>query len=182
MGLQGPSGAGKSLLLRAIADLDPRSGSLSLGGINADSIPAPHWRKMIGLLPAESGWWFDLVGDHFQDFSGIDETMLADLGFDRSVKDWQVSRLSTGERQQMAILRLLQNRPACLLLDEPTASLDQHSVVKVEQLLRNYGRDNQAPLIWISHDPTQLDRVCRWRMTMEKGGHLLIPEEVASER
>lgn len=182
MGLQGPSGAGKSLLLRAIADLDPRSGSLSLGSINADSIPAPHWRKMIGLLPAESGWWFDLVGDHFQDFSGIDETMLADLGFDRSVKDWQVSRLSTGERQRMAILRLLQNRPACLLLDEPTASLDQHSVVKVEQLLRNYGRDNQAPLIWISHDPTQLDRVCHRRMTMEKGGHLLIPEEVASER
>ena len=182
MGLQGASGAGKSLLLRAIADLDPRTGTLLLGGIDADSIPAHHWRKMIGLLPAESGWWLDLVGEHFQDFAHIDLQLLADLGFDPSVKDWEVSRLSTGERQRMAILRLLHNKPACLLLDEPTASLDQQSVARVEQLLCTYGRDNQAPVIWISHDPAQLDRVCDRRMTMEKGGNLRVLEEVGNER
>ncbi len=178
LGLQGASGAGKSLLLRAVADLDQRTGFLALGGINADSIPAPHWRKMVGLLPAESGWWLDLVGDHFQAFDRIDQQTLASLGFDRSVKDWQVSRLSTGERQRMAILRLLENRPACLLLDEPTASLDPRSVAKVEALLCAYGREHQAPLVWISHDPDQLDRVCSRRMTMEKGGHLLVHQEV----
>ncbi|MDD2464556.1 MAG: ATP-binding cassette domain-containing protein [Desulfobulbus sp.] len=182
MGLHGASGAGKSLLLRAIADLDPRTGSLSLGGVDADSISAPHWRKMVGLLPAESGWWLDLVGDHFQDFADIDEALLNQLGFDHSVKNWQVSRLSTGERQRMSILRLLHNKPSCLLLDEPTASLDQHSVAKAEQLFCSYGRDNQAPLIWVSHDPAQLDRVCSRKMTMEKGGHLLVPEEAANER
>lgn len=182
MGLQGASGAGKSLLLRAVADLDPRTGSLSLGGIDADAIPAPHWRRMIGLLPAESGWWLDLVGDHFLDFSCVDEAMLADLGFDRSVKDWQVSRLSSGERQRMALVRLLHNQPTCLLLDEPTASLDQHSVAKVERLLCDYALNNQAPMIWVSHDPGQLERVCNRRMTMEKGGRLLVPAEAVHER
>jgi len=180
MGLQGVSGAGKSLLLRAVADLDPRTGSLSLGGIDADSIPAPYWRKMVGLLPAESGWWRDLVGEHFHDFAGIDQQTLATLGFDHSIKDWQVSRLSTGERQRMAILRLLHNKPACLLLDEPTASLDQRSVANVEALLCTYGRDNQAPLIWVSHDLAQLQRVCGRRMTMEKGGQLIVAGETSS--
>ncbi len=182
MGLEGASGAGKSLLLRAVADLDPRTGTLSLGGINADSIAAPLWRKMVGLLPAESGWWLDLVGDHFQDFDSIGDEMLALLGFDRTVKEWQVNRLSTGERQRMAILRLLHNKPVCLLLDEPTASLDQQTVTKVETLLRNYGRDNQAPMIWVSHDPGQLDRVCHRRMTMEKGGQLIVTGEAGDER
>ena len=177
MGLQGDSGAGKSLLLRALADLDPRTGTLSVGGINADSIPAPHWRRMVGLLPAESGWWLDLVGEHFHDFDSIDEQTLESLGFDRTVRNWQVSRLSTGERQRMAILRLLHNQPACLLLDEPTASLDPHAVARVEALLSSYGKNNQAPLIWVSHDPDQLDRVCSRRMTMKKGGNLMVSGE-----
>jgi len=176
IGLEGASGAGKSRLLRAVADLDPRTGHLVLGGVDADTVSAPQWRRMIGLLPAESGWWLDLVGDHFHDFATLDPEMLADLGFEPSVQDWQVSRLSTGERQRMAILRLLVNRPSCLLLDEPTASLDPRAVEKVEELLCAYGDENQAPIIWISHDSEQLNRVSRRRLRMEKGGHLLVPE------
>lgn len=182
LGLQGPSGAGKSLLLRAVADLDPRTGTLALGGINADSISAPHWRRMAGLLPAESGWWFDLVGDHFEDFDRVDATMLAELGFDCSVKDWRVSRLSTGERQRLAIARLLHIQPSCLLLDEPTASVDQLAAARVERLLCNYGTTHQAPLLWVSHDPDQLERVCTRRMTMVEGGRLTLPGETADER
>lgn len=182
LGLQGPSGAGKSLLLRAVADLDPRTGTLALGDIDADSIPAPRWRRMAGLLPAESGWWLDRVGDHFEDFDRVDGTMLAELGFDHSVKDWLVSRLSTGERQRLAIARLLHNQPACLLLDEPTASLDQQAVARVERLLRGYGTTHQAPLLWVSHDPDQLGRVCTRRMTMDKGGRLTSSGEKGDER
>jgi ABC-type bacteriocin/lantibiotic exporters, contain an N-terminal double-glycine peptidase domain len=119
VGLQGASGAGKSLLLRAIVDLDPRTGKLRLGGIDADRVPAPQWRRLVGLLPAESGWWLDRVGEHFADFRSVDDAILAAVGFDRSVGNWQVSRLSTGERQRLAIVRLLANSPQCLLLDEP---------------------------------------------------------------
>lgn len=176
VGLQGASGAGKSLLLRALADLDPRSGSLLLGGVDADTLAAPQWRRLVGLLPAESGWWLDDVAAHFSDFAAVDETLLAALGFERSVGDWQVSRLSTGERQRMAIVRLLHNHPGCLLLDEPTASLDHAMVARAERLLLDYAAEQQAPMLWVSHDPAQLDRVCHRRMTMERGGHLLVED------
>ncbi len=179
VGVQGASGAGKSLLLRALVDLDPRSGTLMLGGVDADTLTGPQWRRQVGLLPAESGWWLDGVGAHFSDFSAVDAQLLATLGFERSVGDWQVSRLSTGERQRLAIVRLLSNQPACLLLDEPTASLDHDMVARVEQLLLHYAADNQAPLLWVSHDAAQLERVCNRRMTMERGGRLLVEESHA---
>ena len=176
VGLQGASGAGKSLLLRALADLDPRSGSLLLGGVDADTLSGPQWRRLIGLLPAESGWWLDGVAEHFSDFAAVDDGQLASLGFERSVGDWQVSRLSTGERQRLAILRLLANQPGCLLLDEPTASLDHDMVSRVERLLLDYAATQQAPILWVSHDPAQLDRVCSRRLSMERGGQLLVEE------
>lgn len=173
VGLQGASGAGKSLLLRAIADLNPRTGSMQLGTVNADAVEAPAWRRLVGLLPAESGWWLDRVGDHFADFEAIDEDTLATIGFDRSVRNWQISRLSTGEKQRLAVVRLLQNQPQCLLLDEPTASLDQCSVTRVEELLVTYGRAHAAPILWVSHDPAQLGRVSHHRFLMESDGRLV---------
>ena len=176
VGLQGASGAGKSLLLRALTDLDPRSGTLLLGGVDADTLSGPQWRRLIGLLPAESGWWLDGVAEHFSDFATVDDGLLASLGFERSVGDWQISRLSTGERQRLAILRLLANQPGCLLLDEPTASLDHDMVTRVEHLLLTYASTHQAPLLWVSHDPAQLDRVCSQRLTMERGGRLLMED------
>lgn len=173
VGLAGASGAGKSLLLRALADLDPRTGVMQLGDVNADAVTGPQWRRLVGLLPAESGWWLDRVGEHFTDFAAIDEQTLAAVGFDRSVQDWQVSRLSTGERQRLAIIRLLANEPQCLLLDEPTASLDLESVGRVENLLLRYGADRQAPMLWVSHDPAQLERVSRRGLRIESAGLLV---------
>ena len=170
--VQGASGAGKSLLLRAIADLDLRSGIVQLGDVSIDSVTGPAWRRLVGMLPAESGWWRDLAGEHFAGFDLIEESTLAMLGFDRSVANWQVSRLSTGEKQRLAILRLLNNQPQCLLLDEPTASLDQQSVEHVEQLLLTYGQQHQAPILWVSHDPAQLARVSEHRLLIGPGGHL----------
>jgi len=175
VGLQGSSGAGKSLLLRAIADLDPRTGHLQLGELDADAVAAPVWRRAVALLPAESGWWLDLVGEHFADFSTVADDLLAAVGFDRSVRGWQVSRLSTGEKQRLAIVRLLHQRPRCLLLDEPTASLDQDLVARVETLLRTYARTHRAPMLWVSHDPAQLARVSDHRLVLTDSGLLVDP-------
>ena len=179
VGLRGASGAGKSLLLRAIADLDPRTGSMQLGDIKADAVAAPSWRRAVGLLPAESGWWLDQVGDHFTDFDTVDVNLLAAVGFDRSVQNWQISRLSTGEKQRLAIVRLLHQQPQCLLLDEPTASLDQALVTRVEDLLTTYGRIHNAPMLWVSHDPAQLARVSQHCLFMASDG-LLIDEKVTA--
>ena len=158
-GLQGASGAGKTLLLRAIADLDPHQGQVRLGDMICEKVSAPIWRKTVAMLPAESFWWFDAVGDHFQVPVQDIEEPLQQLGFEPDVLNWEVSRLSTGEKQRLAIVRLLQNTPRALLLDEPTASLDAENIERTETLLVDYCRQQQAPLLWVSHDTQQLERV-----------------------
>jgi ABC-type iron transport system FetAB ATPase subunit len=172
VGLQGASGSGKTLLLRAIADLDPHGGTMRLEQMECADIPAPLWRKSVAMLPAESFWWQDVVKEHFQNFSAIPKDYLVQLGFVPEVGGWQVSRLSTGEKQRLAILRMLENRPGALLLDEPTASLDAVNITNVEQLLLGYGRDNNVPLLWVSHDPDQLARVADRCLYMHTDGKL----------
>lgn len=164
VGLSGPSGEGKSLLLRAMADLIPHSGKIHLDGEECDHINPAQWRRRVGLLLAESHWWSDRVGDHF---SGPDMAMVTALGFGEAVFDWQVSRCSSGEKQRLALLRLLANQPQVLLLDEPTASLDPASVRRVESLIEKYRHEHGAPVLWVSHDPVQLGRVAGRQLRLE---------------
>jgi ABC-type iron transport system FetAB ATPase subunit len=125
-----------------------------LDDVESQTVEAPQWRKMMGLLPAESQWWHDTVGPHFRGVPGG----LQELGFDDNVMGWTVSRLSTGERQRLALLRLLANRPQALLLDEPTASLDTENVSQAEKLIARYREETKAPVIWVTHDPHQAKR------------------------
>lgn len=169
-GIRGKSGSGKTLLLRAIADLDPRTGKMALGGTDCDRTEAPQWRKMVGMLPAESGWWYDSIGEHFV---ALDDKIIQAakrLGFDRDVFRWEVRRLSTGEKQRLALLRLLVNEPEALLLDEPTASLDAENTDRVEKMLTGYYRRKNIPVIWVSHDLEQLGRVAGRILLMQPDG------------
>jgi putative ABC transport system ATP-binding protein len=152
----GRSGSGKSLLLRAIADLDPNQGEVRLGEVRRSALSAPQWRHLVAYLPPESHWWLDTVRGHAADWP---LPQLEQLGFDPQVLDWEISRLSTGERQRLSIVRALARQPRALLLDEPTANLDQTSVLAVEQLLKDYQAQHQAPMVWVSHDPAQRQRI-----------------------
>ncbi len=157
--LQGASGSGKSLLLRAIADLDEHQGNLLLDGIACNTIPAPQWRQQVALLPAESHWWHDEVGAHFGSSEDIHSEYFDTLGFSAEALNWQVSRLSSGEKQRLALARTLINQPRVLLLDEPTASLDAANISIMEKLIADYRQQTQAAVLWISHDPAQTARV-----------------------
>jgi len=154
--LRGPSGSGKSLLLRAIADMDPHQGQVLLDNMPYQHIPAPVWRKKVCLVPVESQWWHDTVGAHF---SGDDCPYLEALGFDKNVLGWQINRLSSGEKQRLALARALMNKPQVLLLDEATASLDRKNTDAVEQIVKQYQQETGAAIIWVSHDDSQVDRV-----------------------
>lgn len=164
--LSGPSGAGKSLLLRAIADLDRHEGEVWLGETPCNAVRGHEWRRKVGLLAAESQWWGDTVGEHFD---SLDESLLSALGFSAAVMQWQVSNCSTGERQRLALLRLLQNEPEVLLLDEPTASLDTENVTRVECLLDTLCKERGLALLWVSHDSAQMQRIADRRLQLTEG-------------
>jgi ABC-type sulfate/molybdate transport systems ATPase subunit len=166
VGITGPSGSGKSLLLRAVADMEERGGRIFLGDQDVDALSGPQWRRRVGLLPAESAWWFDSVGAHF---NGFDPAGLQELGFSPAVMDWEVSRLSSGERQRLGLIRLLSRQPRALLLDEPTANLDAENTGRAESLLRAYQQRHQVPLIWVSHDQAQLKRVADRCFVFDQG-------------
>ena len=72
---------------------------------------------------------------------------------------WPLTRCSSGEKQRLAILRLLANKPRVLLLDEPTANLDAENTDKVESLIADYLANHNAMAIWVSHNHAQLRRV-----------------------
>lgn len=163
--LTGPSGAGKSLLLRSLADLDSHGGEVFLGETSCSSIPAHLWRRKVGFLAAESRWWRETVGEHFNS-RAMD---FGELGFEGSVMDWSVERLSSGERQRLALLRLLDRKPSALLLDEPTANLDPENAERVERLVARYRRENDAPVLWVCHDRSQAVRVAARTYRLDAG-------------
>ena len=167
LAVRGRSGSGKSLLLRAIADLDPHDGDCWLDGRACQHTPAPQWRQQVRYLPAESGWWSDRVGDHFIDWAAV-EPLLKPLGLGGDVHDWPVARLSTGERQRLALVRALNPAPRILLLDEPTSGLDEQAVMAVEQLIARQ-RDNGIGVLWVTHDDRQARRVASQALTVDAG-------------
>lgn len=164
--ISGPSGSGKSLLLRAIADLDPHQGEVYLDDVPSQQMPAPQWRRQVALLSAESQWWAETVGEHFETY---DEAFLQALGFTDKAMSWNIERLSSGEKQRLSLLRALSLKPKVLLLDEPTANLDVASGRAMEQLLQDYLHSAQVAMIWVSHDPVQIERIAKRHFEIEAG-------------
>jgi ABC-type iron transport system FetAB ATPase subunit len=154
--LSGASGSGKSRLLRAIADLDPHGGRIWLGEEEQSGISAHCWRGWVMMVPSESQWWADTVGEHFD---GIAPGGLAALGFEDGALSWPVNRLSSGEKQRLALLRAVARDPRALLLDEPTAHLDDGTARRTERWLCDLTRNRSLPVLWVAHDSDQIGRV-----------------------
>jgi ABC-type iron transport system FetAB ATPase subunit len=165
--LSGASGSGKSLLLRAIADLDPHQGEALLDGQACQSMTPTAWRRQVGLLQAESQWWASTVAEHMTT-AKVPDSWLQRLGLGKDICQRKVAELSTGERQRLALLRLLANQPKALLLDEPTASLDPESTAAMEALIQEYREQYQVPVLWVSHQPEQIKRVASRHLRLEQ--------------
>jgi ABC-type iron transport system FetAB ATPase subunit len=165
VGLSGESGSGKTRLLRAIADMDEHGGQVYEDDVAQDQVRAHEWRRRVALLPAESQWWFDTIEEHFD---AHDEHIKA-LGFESDVMNWHISRCSSGEKQRLSVLRMLSNCPRVLLLDEPTANLDETNAARVEDLVKKYLARHNAIAIWVGHDESQLRRVAQKRYHLSDG-------------
>jgi ABC-type iron transport system FetAB ATPase subunit len=157
--ITGASGSGKSLFLRMIADLDPNDGAVALDERQRSDFTGPEWRRHAPYVAAESAWWADNVEDHFADDQRDAARALATrLGVGAEQFSGPVARLSTGERQRLALVRAFVLASPVLLLDEPTGPLDPEAVGEVEALIAERTVAGTI-IVMVSHDPSQAGRL-----------------------
>ncbi len=167
--LTGPSGAGKSSVLRALVELvSPDAGEVYLDGRKLHAGWIREFRQKVALVFQKPASIAETVGQDLEfarTYGGENplevaeqDAMLERLGIDPGFRDRTFDSLSGGEQQRVQVVRSLTSGPRVVLLDEPTASLDDESERVVEQVLSEYLLDERA-LLWVSHSREQLERI-----------------------
>lgn len=167
--LTGPSGAGKTTLLSLIGALRAlQDGNITVLGTELSGLPMHSLndvRRRIGFIFQDHNLFEALTARQTlkvamklfpgrygrEDYQSKPREILAALGMERHIDD-KPEKLSTGQKQRIAIARALINRPKLILADEPTASLDAVSSDSVMELLHRAARDDGATVIMITHD------------------------------
>lgn len=170
----GPSGAGKTRLLRCLNRLDePTSGRVLVDGVDHRTIDPRQLRRRVGMifqLPAVFAgdvranliYGLDDLGDEelvvALDAAALPAHLLAQ----------DASTLSVGQAQRMCIARALLRRPKCLLLDEPTASLDRDATIAIERLVASLAGEDLA-VVMVTHDLAQATRIAEHALLLVAG-------------
>jgi ABC-2 type transport system ATP-binding protein len=177
-GLIGKNGAGKTTLTKIIATLvQPTSGKVSVNGFDSvkDEIKV---RSLIGLATAEerSFYWrlsceqnllffARLYGMKDREANARILELFAELGLTELAKR-RFSDLSTGNKQRLAVARALLANPPCLLLDEPTHSLDPIAAASMRELIASL---KNVSILLTSHNLTEIEELCNRVAIISKG-------------
>jgi ATP-binding cassette subfamily B protein len=149
--LVGPSGAGKTTLTNLVARLyDPTAGTVRIGGVDLRDADLESLRRTVGVVTQEAHLFNDTIRANMEyaDPAATDEQIWEALGaaqvaevverlpdgLDTVVGD-RGHRLSGGEKQRLALARLLLRAPRVVVLDEATAHLDSESEAAVQRAL-----------------------------------------------
>jgi len=144
--LLGESGCGKTTLLRALAGLDPIQG----GRIEAPRRPAVVFQEH-RLLPWDTLWRNVSLGLPGDDIRERAAAALSEVGLGDRLDDWP-RNLSGGQAQRVALARALVQEPELLLLDEPFASLDALTRIRMHALVKELMRRHQPAVLLVTHD------------------------------
>jgi putative ABC transport system ATP-binding protein len=181
--LVGPSGAGKSTLLRLLNRLaDPDAGTVRYRGRDVRDYDVLALRREVGLMPQLPALLPGTVAENVSYGPGLRsqecdvERALALAGLESAFAQRAAQRLSVGEQQRVMLARALALEPAVLLLDEPTAALDQRARDAVERTLLELRTRLSAALIIVTHDQAQARRLAERIVVLEDGRIVSQPE------
>lgn len=187
LALLGPSGAGKSLALRCLLGLAPTgmkvTGRLLIKDAEVDlsrgrDVAALRGRT-ITLLPQLAAASLDPVRTIGRQLSEVlavrrnredtPERLVALVGLDSGLLSRHPQALSGGQAQRVALALALACRPAVLLADEPTASLDNVAQAELLAVLRAMCAERRIALVLVTHDLAVAARVCRTAVVVDRG-------------
>ena len=179
----GPSGAGKSTLLKLIGGLEPpTSGSIQVHGHRLDQLSArerPYLRRAVGVILQDTHLLYDRSAiDHVLlplAVTGLAPSLarararaaLEKVGLS-SKENTRPIELSGGEQQRLAIARAIVNRPAILIADEPTASLDIDTARRIMSVFKDFNRVGVTTVI-ASHDDALMAEYATRAFKIEPG-------------
>jgi ABC-type lipoprotein export system ATPase subunit len=167
----GRSGSGKTTLLHLLAGLDrPTSGSVTLLGRRLDGLDrtelAALRRRHVALVTQEPGLIpYLTAAENTQlaltlrgqaDDDALVERVLAEVSLEHRV-NMAAAKLSAGERQRLAVARALAAGTELLLVDEPTARLDEENAHAVAGLLGQAARVHGLAVVCATHDPVLIE-------------------------
>ena len=149
--LVGPSGAGKTTLTSLLLRLyDPDEGAIAVDGTDLRDVTGESLRAAVGVVPQDPHLFHDTVGANLRyarpdasaaeiaaacrDAGILDVIEGLPQGFDTLVGE-RGYRLSGGEKQRLAIARMLLKDPAIVILDEATSHLDSENEAAVQEAL-----------------------------------------------
>ncbi len=158
--LMGPSGGGKSSLLRALLGLEPAAQVHGLRWMNTELNALPLHQRPFAWLPQELGLWPHLSAAKHVAFARTrgqnTRSQPGDLALLQSLNllnraQALPEKLSGGERQRLACARVLAQKPAWAILDEPFSNLDLVLACELEQLFSDLSQSSGMGLIQVSH-------------------------------
>lgn len=182
VGLLGPNGAGKTTTINMILGvLEPTSGSIQVQGIDiarnrSQVLERVNFAAVYAPLPgnltvAQNLRFFGLIYGVKRLAERIEELLEQfDLTAFRNVK---CGVLSSGEQTRVSLAKALLNRPALLLLDEPTASLDPAIAREIRAKIREYAATGETGVLWTSHNMYEVEDVCDRVLFLSHGRILL---------
>lgn len=182
-GVLGPNGAGKTTLMRVLATLLPlQQGTADLQGDNySDRRSVMKIRGKLGYLPQDfEGYPGFTVREFVEYFALLKQMPRRELAssVERALEftnlidraDDRIGTLSGGMRRRLGIAQAIVNRPALLLLDEPTAGLDPEERLRFRRMLSNLGGDRVV--IMSTHLVEDVAAVCENLLVLNHGSLL----------
>ena len=159
----GPSGAGKTTISTLVPRLyDVSSGSIQIDGIDVKDLTLESLRSSIGVVTQDAHLFHESIAENLR-YAKHDATEEEMEQACRSAQIWELvqslpnkfdtlvgergHRLSGGEKQRLAIARLLLKSPSVVILDEATAHLDSENEALVQKALKSALKDRTSIVI-----------------------------------